>query len=71
MDTKQNQVTFRKLQINHNPSMLVALGYNPVDKRVYWSDVEEGAINRMPVSGVGGMESLFGYVMQLGGTSLT
>ena len=63
MDTKQNQATFRKLQIGYNPSMLVALDYNPVDKRVYWSDVEENSIYRMPVSGVGGMESLFRYVV--------
>ena len=57
MDTKQDQATFRKLQIG-DTSMLVALDYNPVDKRVYWSDVEANKINRMPVSGVGGVDTL-------------
>ena len=58
MDTKQDQATFRKLQIGHS-SMLVALDYNPVDKRVYWSDVQANKINRMSVSGVGGVDTLF------------
>ena len=57
MDTKQDQATFRKLQIG-DTSMLVALDYNPVDKRVYWSDVEANKINRMSVSGVGGVDTL-------------
>ena len=57
MDTKQNQATFRKLQIG-DTSMLVALDYNPVDKRVYWSDVEANKIKRMSVSGVGAAETL-------------
>ena len=57
MDTKQNIATFQKLQIN-NPTALVALDYNPVDKRVYWSDVAENKIKRMSVSGVGGEEPL-------------
>lgn len=57
MDTKQDQTTFRKLQIG-DTSMLVALDYNPVDQRVYWSDVEANKINRMSVSGVGGVDTL-------------
>ena len=50
MDTKQNEATFKKVQIGA-ASMLVALDYNPVDKRVYWSDVEANKIYRMSLSG--------------------
>ena len=57
MDTKLNQATFRKLQIV-NPLMFVALDYNPVDKRVYWSEVHANKINRMSVSGIGGVDTL-------------
>ena len=58
MDTKLNRATFKKVQLNHNPLMLFALGYNPVDKRVYWSDVGEGSISRIFLSGMGGKEQI-------------
>ena len=57
VDTKLNQATFRKLQID-NPLMFVALDYNPVDKKVYWSDVQANKINRMSVTGVGGVDTI-------------
>lgn len=57
MDTKQNRFTTQKLQIQ-NPSMLVALDYNPVDKRIYWSDVDDRKIKRMSVTGIGGEETI-------------
>ena len=53
MDTKLSRATFRKVQLDHDPMMLVALGYYPVDKRIYWSDVDEGSINRIFLSGIG------------------
>lgn len=56
-DTKQDRATFRKLQID-DASMLVAVDYNPVDKRMYWSDVDANKINRMSVNGVGGVETV-------------
>ncbi|XP_022788297.1 uncharacterized protein LOC111328184 [Stylophora pistillata] len=55
MDTKQNRMTTQKLQIN-DPVMLVALDYNPIDKPIYWSDVDDKKIKRMSVTGVGGEE---------------
>ena len=58
MDTKLSRATFKKLQLNYNPMMLVALGYNPVDKRVYWSDVDEGSINRIFLSGMGDKQQI-------------
>ena len=57
MDTKHNRFTTQKLQIQ-NPSMLVALDYNPVDKRIYWSDVDDRKIKRMSVTGIGGEETI-------------
>lgn len=57
VDTKQDRAIFQKLQID-NPEMVVALDYNPVDKRVYWSDTSANAIKRMSVSGVGGVDTL-------------
>ena len=57
MDTKQNRFTTQKLQIQ-NPSMLVALDYNPIDKRIYWSDVDDRKIKRMSVTGIGGEETI-------------
>ena len=38
--------------------MLVALDYNPVDKRIYWSDVDDRKIKRMSVTGIGGEETI-------------
>ena len=58
MDTRLNRATFKKVQLNHYPMMLVALGYNPVDKRVYWSDVDEGSINRVFLSGMGDKQQI-------------
>ena len=57
MDTKQNRFITQKLQIQ-NPVMLVALDYNPVDKRIYWSDVDDRKIKRMSVTGIGGEETI-------------
>ncbi|XP_020600643.1 uncharacterized protein LOC110039834 [Orbicella faveolata] len=57
VDTKQDRAVFQKLQID-NPEMVVALDYNPVDKRIYWSDTSANAIKRMSVSGVGGVDTL-------------
>ena len=57
MDTKQNRFITQKLQIQ-NPFMLVALDYNPVDKRIYWSDVDDRKIKRMSVTGIGGEETI-------------
>lgn len=58
MDTKLNRATFRKVQLDHDPMMLVALGYNPVNKRVYWSDVDESSINRIFLSGMGSKQQI-------------
>lgn len=58
MDTKLSRATFRKVQLDHDPMMLVALGYDPVDKRVYWSDVDEGSINRIFLSGIGSKQQI-------------
>lgn len=57
MDTKQNEATFKKVQIGA-ASMLVALDYNPADKRVYWSDVAANKIYRMSLSGRGEVQTL-------------
>ena len=57
IDTKQDRAVFEKLQID-NPENVVALDYNPVDKRVYWSDNLAHALKRMPVTEVGGVETL-------------
>ena len=57
MDTKQDRAVFQELQID-NPEMIVALDYNPVDKRVYWSDNSANALKRMSVNGVGGVDTL-------------
>lgn len=57
MDAKQDRAVFQKLQID-NPEMIVALDYNPVDKRVYWSDNSANALKRMSVNGVGGVDTL-------------
>ena len=57
VDTKQDRAIFQKLQID-NPDMIVALDYNPVDKRIYWSDTVDNAIKRMAVTGVGGVDAL-------------
>jgi len=57
VDTKQDRAIIQKLQID-NPDMIVALDYNPVDKRIYWSDTVNNAIKRMSVTGVGGVDAL-------------
>ena len=57
MDTKQNEATFKKVQIGA-ASMLVALDYNPADRRVYWSDVAANKIYRMSLSGRGEVQTL-------------
>ena len=57
VDTKQDRAIIQKLQID-NPDMIVALDYNPVDKRIYWSDTVDNAIKRMSVTGVGGVDAL-------------
>lgn len=57
MDTKQKEATFKKVQIGA-ASMLVALDYNPADKRVYWSDVAANKIYRMSLSGHGEVQTL-------------
>ena len=57
INTKQDRAVFQKLQID-NPENVVALDYNPVDKRVYWSDNSARALKRMPVTDVGGVETL-------------
>ena len=56
VDTKQDRAIIQKLQID-NPDMIVALDYNPVDKRIYWSDTVDNAIKRMSVTGVGGVDA--------------
>ena len=58
VDSKTNIATYKKLQTNNPNPFAVALDYNPVDKRIYWSDVIEEKIKRMLVSGVGGEETL-------------
>jgi len=57
VDTKQDRAIIQKLQID-DPDMIVALDYNPVDKRIYWSDTSGNAIKRMSVTGVGGVDAL-------------
>ena len=57
VDTKQDRAIIQKLQID-DPDMIVALDYNPVDKRIYWSDTVDNAIKRMSVTGVGGVDAL-------------
>ena len=59
VDTKQDRTIFQKLQID-NPERVVALDYNPVDKRIYWSDTSANAIKRMSVTVVGGVDTLVG-----------
>lgn len=57
MDTKQDIATFKKVEIG-DASILVAVDYNPLDKRVYWSDVDAKQIKRMFLNGVGGVQTI-------------